>query len=709
MLPTTKTYSIDFLDRKLTLTFNFLAYQASSSVVVSYGESVLLTTIVVSNNIREGINYFPLTVDFEERVYAAGRIKKSRFVKREGRPTDEAIVSARMIDRSIRPFFDHRLRNDIQIILTCLSTDNENDLDILGILGASIVSSLAVPGFSGPIAPIRVGYVDNKFIFNPTYAMREKSLFDLVIVKTENDLIPMIEFEGKEVPESLLLSAIKEAMIKVKPLLDLQKRIIAEAKTLRREFEVPEIKPIDKKIQKFTENFLMDKVEKVIYIQEKPERQKKLEVLKENLLEEAILKFHDIESIKDDLETCFYDFINEVVHRNAILKGMRPDGRKLDEIRPISAQCGILPRTHGSGLFSRGLTQTLSILTLGSMRDVQILESMELLGEKRFFHHYNFLPFSTGETSPLRGPGRREIGHGYLVEKSIVPMLPSKDKFPYTIRIVSEILSSNGSTSMASVCSSSLALFDGGINIERHIAGISIGLMSDERLDKYVLLTDIQGPEDHFGDMDFKIAGTIKGINAIQLDVKNKGINLDIIEQALNRGREARFKIIDLLNQTLSRPRKDISMYAPRIEILKINPAKIKDLIGYGGKTIQMICQQTKSEIDIQDNGLVYITSIDKKSLEEAKKLIKDITKDYKIGDYVEGEVTRIENYGVFVKITNGSDGLIHISNMNLGRKPVRLNDIFKIKDHVMAQVIKVDEQNRLALKLIKISHGRRI
>lgn len=707
MLLETKTYSTTFLGRKLNLVFNFLAEQASAAVVISYGESVLLTTIVVSNKIREGIDYFPLTVDFEERAYAAGRIKKSRFVKREGKPTDEAIVSARMIDRSIRPFFNHRLRNDVQIILTCLSTDNENDLDILGILGASIVSCLAVPDFAGPVAPIRVGYVDNKFVFNPTYQAREKSLFDLVLVTTENNLIPMIEFEGKEIPEKLLLSALKEALVRVRPLLDLQKKIIADAGALRK-FEAPKVKLIDKRIQKFTENFLFDKIEKAIYVKEKPERQKKLDILKENFLEEAVLKFHDIEAIKDDLENCFYDFINDVVHKNAILKGIRPDGRKLDEIRPMRAQSGILPRTHGSGLFSRGLTQTLSILTLGGPRDVQLLESMELLGEKRFFHHYNFLPFSTGETSPLRGPGRREIGHGYLAEKSIEPMLPSKDKFPYTLRIVSEILSSNGSTSMASVCSSSLALFDGGVDIGRHIAGISIGLMSDEKMDKYVLLTDIQGPEDHFGDMDFKIAGTVNGINAIQLDVKNKGINLDIIEKALVNGREARKKIIDVLNRAVSQPRKDISVYAPRIEKLKVSPAKIKDLIGPGGKTIQMISHQTKSEIDIEDDGLVYITAIDKKSLEEAKKIIKDITKDYKVGDCIEGEVIRIENYGVFVKINNGIDGLIHVSNMNLGRKPVNLNDIFKIKDRVSAQIIKIDEQNRIGLKLIKTSHGGR-
>ncbi len=707
MLTEKRTYSTNFLGRKLTLTFNFLAEQASAAVVVSYGESVLLTTIVVSNKVREGIDYFPLTVDFEERSYAAGRIKKSRFVKREGRPTDEAIVSARMIDRSIRPFFNHRLRNDVQIILTCLSTDNENDLDVLGILGASIVSCLAVPDFAGPVAPLRVGYVDNKFVFNPTYQMREKSLFDLVLVKTENDLIPMIEFEGKEVPEKLLLSAIKEGLIQARPLFDFQKKIIADAQILRK-FEGVKIKPIDKKIQKFTKNFLFNKIEEAIYVKEKPERQKRIDILKEYFLEEAISKFHNIDEIKDDLESSFYDFINKTVHKNAIFKAIRPDGRKIDEIRPISAQSGILPRTHGSGLFSRGLTQTLSILTLGGPRDVQFLESMELIGEKRFFHHYNFLPFSTGETAPLRGPGRREIGHGYLAEKSIESMLPPKDKFPYTLRIVSEILSSNGSTSMASVCSSSLALFDGGVNIGRHVAGISIGLMSDEKLDKYVLLTDIQGPEDHFGDMDFKIAGTTKGVNAIQLDVKNNGINLDIVEQALARGKEAREKIIDILNKVMPQPRKDISIYAPRIETLKISPDKIKDLIGPGGKTIQMIIQQTKSEIDIEDDGLVYITAVDKKSLEETKKIIKDITKDYKIGDYVEGEIIRIENYGVFVKISNGLDGLIHVSNMNLGRKPVKLNDIFRIKDRVKAQIVKIDEQNRIGLKLIQSLHGGR-
>lgn len=696
-----KNYNIEFLGRKLNVTLDFLAPQASASLVISYGESVILATIVIASSIREGIDYFPLMVDFEERFYAAGRIKKSRFVKKEGRPTDEAVVSARMIDRSIRPLFNQNIRNDVQVIITCLSADNENDLDILGIFGASLVSSIVFPDFRGPIAPLRIGYVDSKFIFNPTYQEREKSLFDLVFIKTKEDLVPMIDFEGKEVPERLILGAIKEGFRYADILLNLQEKIIKDYQDKNVSNQIL-VRSLDKKMVQFSETFLFDKIKDALYLKEKPESKKKIEVLKERFMEDARLKFSDFDSCKEELDIAFHDFINKTVHKNAILHGLRPDGRKLDEIRKINTGISILPRTHGSGLFMRGLTQTLSILTLAGPRDAQILESMEIIGEKRFFHHYNFLPFSTGEVWPLRGPGRREIGHGFLAEKSIEPMLPSKEEFPYTIRIVSEIVSSNGSTSMASVCSSSLALFDGGVPIKKHVAGISIGLMADEKFKDYVLLTDIQGPEDHFGDMDFKVAGTLDGINAIQLDVKNKGINFKIIEEALEKAKEARKHIIGNLSNTIKEHKKSISFYAPQIEMLKIGTAKIKDLIGPGGRNIQGISLKTKSEIDVKDDGTVYITSIDRKLLDMAKKLVEDLTKEYKIGDMIEGDVVRVEDYGAFVKIANGIDGLIHVSNMGSSVRLKSASQLLRLKDRVKAEIINIDEQNRIALKLIK-------
>ncbi|MEK7519380.1 MAG: polyribonucleotide nucleotidyltransferase, partial [Patescibacteria group bacterium] len=655
-------FQLELANRELQIEASSLAEMTNGSALVQYGDTLILATCVMSKSKKEDLGFFPLTVDYEERYYAAGKIRGARYIRREGRPTDEAILVARLIDRSIRPRFPENLNQEIQVVLTCLSWDSENDPDIIGLIAASLVLSISDIPWSGPIAAVRVGRQNNQFILNPTYKEREGNQLDLVISGTlfnEDILINMLEGNMEEISEETLLEAFEFAKPHLKKLCDFQKEI--SNKIGKEKISIEPAKK-DLNLEKEITKFLGDKLEKSIYQKNKPERTAQLNKLKEELSFFIEKEHKQIEKIKYALS--FFDKeINRIIREAIIKNGKRSDGRKLDEIREINIRVGLLPRTHGSGLFCRGQTKSLSILTLGAPGDQQLLEGMEIVGKKRFMHHYNFPPYSVGEVRPMRGPGRRDIGHGMLAEKALLPLIPSFEEFPYTIRIVSEIISSNGSTSMASISSSSLALMDAGVPIKKAAAGIAIGLMSDDS-GNYKVLADIQGPEDHHGDMDFKVAGTKEGITAIQMDVKIQGINAEIFKEALSLGKKIRLQILEKIEKALAKPRPQLSPFAPRILTLQINPEKIRDVIGPGGKIINEIIAQTQANIDIEQSGLIFITSEKKEAAEKALAWIKDITREVQVGETFQGKVKRILDFGAFVEILPGQEGLVHVSQL---------------------------------------------
>ncbi len=694
-------FKLELGGRELNMDIRDLAEQANGSVLVRYGDTMILTTAVMSKNER-GVDFFPLTVDYEERYYAAGKILGSRYIRRESRPSDEAILTNRLIDRAIRPLFPKDLHQEVQIVITCLSWDRENDPDVIGLLGASLALSLSDIPWSGPVGALRIGRIDNSFILNPTYEEREISCLDLVVAGVEEEgeiLINMLEAEGEELPEDLILEAIAFALPHLKKTIAFQHQI---KKTAGKEKIAVEVAPQDLGLEKEMERFLGDRLEKALLRSEKGERAEEMNNLKEELC--SFVREKQPEKIKYAADF-FEKEIEKTLQENILKKERRPDNRKLDEMRKINCEVGLLPRTHGSGLFCRGQTKTLSILTLGAPGNVKLLEGMEIVGKKRFMHHYNFPPYSTGEVKPMRGPGRREIGHGMLVEKALFPLVPSFDEFPYTIRIVSEMLSSNGSTSMASVSSASLALMDAGVPIKTPAAGIPIGLIANEKMD-YKLLTDIQGPEDHYGDMDFKIAGTKKGITCLQMDVKTEGITEEILKRALEQGKKARFEILDAMEKTLEKSRPQLSPLAPRVLTLQINPEKIREVIGPGGKVINEIVAATGAEIDIEPSGLIYIAAEKEEGAKKAISWIQDITREAKIGEIFRGKVKRILNFGAMVEILPNQEGLIHISHLAPYRVR-KVEDIVKIGDTVSVEVISIDEQGRvnLSLKNNKGSH----
>ena len=688
-----KTFKKSLAGKEIIVETGKMANQANGSVTVQYGDTVVLATAVMSDNIREGINYFPLMVDYEERLYAAGKIKGSRFIKREGRPTDEAILSGRMVDRTIRPLFNNRIRNDIQVVLTILSVDQENDPDICSLIGASLALAISDIPWDGPIGAVRVAKIDGELIVNPTYEQRDKSSFD-VIIAGKDDQINMIEGGGNEVAEDEVLEKIKFSQKCVKEIINFQKEIIAEIGKEKREAKLIEA---DKETEDAMRKFLAEKLSKVVFAENKNEKQKESKQLREDLHKFIEEKFGDDKTLKYIADLVTDEEIDALVHKAILEENKRPDKRSVEEIRKISAQVGLLPRTHGSGLFNRGETQALTVATLGSPGDEQTLDSMEEDGTKRFMHHYTFPSFSVGETGPMRGPGRREIGHGALAEKALQPLVPQdKEKFPYTIRLVSEILSSNGSSSMASVCGSSLALMDAGVFIPRPVAGIAMGLISDDN-GNHKILTDIQGYEDHHGDMDFKVAGTEKGITAMQMDVKVAGITLEIVAEVLSKAKEARMKIIETMNEAISESRADLSKYAPRITTMKINPEKIKDVIGPGGKMINEIIAETGVAIDIEDDGLVMITSKDAGEAKRAEDWIKDLTREIVAGEIFQGKVVRIMNFGAFVELLPGQDGLVHISELAPNRVE-KVEDVVNLGDVIAVKVKEVDDQGRISL-----------
>jgi polyribonucleotide nucleotidyltransferase len=697
-------FKLDIADRELIVEVKNLAEQANGEVLARYGETVVLATAVMAKEKRETLSFFPLTVDFEERYYAAGKIFGPRFIKRELKPSDEAILTSRLIDRAIRPYFPKELKRGVQVIITCLSWDGQNDPDILGLLAASLSLSISDIPWLGPLATLRIGRENGELIFNPTYSQREKSDLDLVLagkLEGEEILINMIEAQAEEIEERVILEAVEKAKTYFKKIIDFQKEII---KKIGKEKILIESLPPDLELEREIKEFLGEKLEKTLYLKDKGERMEKVNQLKEELSYYIEGKYPGTEKV-NYAKDFFEKEIERLVQENILKLEKRPDGRKLDQIREIFCQAGILPRTHGSGLFCRGQTKALSILTLGAPGDQQLLEGMEIRGKKRFLHHYNFPPYSVGEVRSIRGPQRREIGHGMLVERALLPLIPTFEEFPYTIRIVSEILSSNGSTSMASVSSSSLALMDGGVPIKRPAAGISVGLMSEK--ENYKILTDIQGPEDHHGDMDFKVAGTKKGITALQMDVKIPGIRENILKEALDLAKKSRLEILEKMEKVLAKPRENLSPFAPRIYVLQIKPEKIREVIGPGGRIINEIIEECNVSIDIEEDGKIYVTAEKEEAAKKAVSWIKNITREIRIGEIFQGKVKRILDFGAIVEILPGQEGLLHISE--LAQKRVkRVEEIVKIGDIVPVKVISIDQQGRISLSLKRVKDFKR-
>jgi polyribonucleotide nucleotidyltransferase len=710
-----KQFKTDWAGRQLKVETGKLAQQANGSILVSYGETMVLATAVMEKEPRE-VDYLPLTVDYEEKYYASGKIKSSRFVKREGRPSEEAILTGRMIDRVLRPCFDQGIRNDIQVILTVLSFDRENDPDMPALLAASLALGVSDIPWQGPIAGLRVARSlpderkpDQEWILNPTYSVREKTDFDLVVAGKE-DRINMLEGGAKEVPEETVLSAIEFVQPHLKRIIDFQNKIIEEIGQKKAELEISQPDP---ELVEQVKKQLGDKLENALYQPGKSHRMEELSDLKKDLLS-ALLdeSADDFDKKKNQIDQIFEEEINQVLRQNILRPNRgqekRPDGRKTGEVRPIRAQVSFLPRTHGSALFQRGETQALSVVTLGGPGEEQIVEGMEIEEKKHFMHHYNFPPFCTGETGRLGSPGRREIGHGALAERALLPLIPSKEKFPYTIRLVSEILSSNGSSSMASVSGSSLALMDAGVPIKSHISGVAMGLVM-ESVDNYRVLTDIQGPEDHHGDIDCKVAGTKNGVTAIQMDVKIEGVTLNIIKDVFKQAREGRLFIIKEMEKVISQPREHLSPWAPRVLTLRINPERIRDVIGPGGKVINEIIEQTGAKIDIEDDGLVNITSLDEEGGQKALEWVKNLTREVKPGEIFQGRVTKITDFGAFVEILPGQEGLVHISELAPYRVE-KVEDVVRTGQIIPVKVKEIDQLGRinLSLKDVKTENNKR-
>jgi polyribonucleotide nucleotidyltransferase len=672
--------------RPLAIETGKLAAQADSAVTVRYGDTVVLVTVCISDEPRGNGDFVHLTIDYEERHYAVGKIPGS-FIRREGRPSQEATLAGRLTDRSLRPLFDKNLRNDVQIVVTVLSTDQENDPDILAVSGASAAMTLSSIPFYGPIGAVRVGYVDGNLVLNPTLPQLNDSLLDLVVVSTREAIV-MIEAGAKEVSEEIVLEAIKFGHEANQEIIRFQEDLRQVYGKPKMEMKADGIAP--ELIAALTSEF-GDKMTQAISQTERAERENMIEAVKREAAEKLKETFPEA-----DIIAGIEGQLKKKARANILERKQHLDGRQPKKIRPITGEVGFLPRTHGSGLFSRGLTQVLTITTLGSLRQEQLIDGLGLEATKRFMHHYNFPPFSTGEVKRLGSPGRREIGHGALAERALAPVIPSENEFSYTIRLVSEVLSSNGSTSMASVCSSTLALMDAGVPIKAPVAGIAMGLVTGED-NNYVILTDIEGIEDAYGDMDFKVAGTSQGITALQLDIKLRGIRYEILAEAIKQAREAYTEILDKLRQIIGASRPELSPYAPRMYKLTIDPSKIGAVIGPGGKTIRSIIDEAKVTIDVENDGTVIIGSPSQEAAQKAIERIESLTREVEVGGVYTGKVTRLTNFGAFVEILPGKEGLVHISEL-ADYRVAKVEDIVKVGDEVMVKVIEIDHMGRVNL-----------
>ena len=685
-----KSYSMELGGRTLTLEFGKYAEQASGSCFVRYGDTCVLTTCTVAKTPRPGIDFFPLSVDFEEKLYSVGHIPGS-WNRREGRPAEKAILTSRLIDRPLRPLFPKGMRHDVSVVATVMSVDTNNIPDIPAMIGASASLAASEIPWAGPIGAVNIGYVDGEYIVNPNDEQREESLLNLTVAGT-SEAVLMVEAGAKEVSEEVMLGGILFAHEEIKKIVELINTIVAEIGKEKKEF--PLVLP-GEDVKAAVREYAMDKVKWMFETFDRNERNAREEQVKAEVAEHFAEQF---EGREVEVGDALYGLQKEVMRRHIIDEGVRPDGRKLTEVRPIWCEVGVLPRPHGSAVFTRGQTQVMTVATLAPVSEKQIIDGIGTEDSKRYMHHYNFPGYSTGEAKPIRSPGRREIGHGALAERALLPMIPPVEEFPYCLRLVSEVMSSNGSTSQASVCGSTLALMDAGVPIKRPVAGVAMGLIKDvENTGKVAVLTDIQGLEDFLGDMDFKVAGTAQGITAIQMDIKIKGIDEAILRQALAQAHDGRMHILDKMLDALPAPRPHLSRYAPKIIHFFINPEKIGEVVGPRGKMINKIIEETGVKIDIEDDGSVFIATTDDAAAQKAKSIIEGIVRELKVGDVFTGKVARIMSFGAFVEYAPGKDGMIHISKLANGRVD-KVEDVVKIGDELECKVAEIDSQGRINL-----------
>ncbi|OGH93062.1 MAG: polyribonucleotide nucleotidyltransferase [Candidatus Magasanikbacteria bacterium RIFOXYD1_FULL_40_23] len=696
-----KNWSMEWGGRTLSVETGKLALQANASCVVTYGETVFLATATISKNTRDGIDFLPLMVNFEEKLYAAGKIKGSRFIKREGRPSDDAILSGRLVDRAIRPLFNESLRNDVQVILTALSFDGEVDSQIPAMVAASVALSISSIPWKGPIGGVRVGSVDGNWKINPTIAERQTSTVDIVVAGTPEKVI-MVEAACKETSEKDVIEAMQFGANQMAPLIDFINKIQSEV-------GLPKMTSADteseteialKKAEKDADELVASHVEDWIFNSPKVDRRERVELVNKfsDAIKQMLVEKETSETVMKIVLGRVKIYVEKYITEQILKNNQRLDGRGITDVRALSAEVGLLPRTHGTGMFMRGDTQVLSVVTLGAPGDVQTVDTMEEDGTKRYMHHYSDTPATYGETGPLRGPGNRAIGHGALAERALEPMLPPESEFPYAMRVVSEVLGSNGSSSMASVCGSTLALMDAGVPIKKPVAGIAMGLASDKS-GNWKVITDLQDVEDGPGGMDFKIAGTADGVTAIQMDTKTEGLNWEIVKQTFSQSKEARVKILGFMNNILSAPRAEMSKYAPRIVTININPDKIRDVIGPGGKMINKIIAETGVSIDIEDDGRVFVTSSDSVGMEKAVQWVKELTHEVTAGEVYDGTVVRLEDFGAFVQVLPGQDGLVHVSEIAWTRTNSP-SDVLHIGDVVKVVVKEIDSMGRINLSM---------
>ncbi|MEB3102616.1 polyribonucleotide nucleotidyltransferase [Ferviditalea candida] len=675
--------------RPLILETGKLAKQANAAVTVRYGETVVLCTVTASSEPKD-LDFFPLTVNYEERLYAVGKIPGG-FIKREGRPSQKAILASRLTDRPIRPLFPDGFRNDVQIVSIVMSVDQDCSPEISAMIGTSAALSISDIPFNGPIGGVVVGRINGDFVINPTVEQSKESDIYLVVAGTK-DAIMMVEAEANEVPEEVMLEAIMFGHNTIKSIVAVQEKLVEIAGKPKMEVK---LKELDKEVERQVNDYAEARMVEAIRIPEKHARQAAIDAIHAEAMEHFTQVYAEKPELLGEVNEALHKIVKTEVRRLITHDKIRPDGRALTEIRPIECEIGLLPRTHGSGLFTRGQTQALSVCTLGALGDVQILDGLDLEESKRFMHHYNFPPFSVGEARPLRAPGRREIGHGALGERALEKVLPPESEFPYTIRLVSEVLESNGSTSQASICASTMAMMDAGVPIKAPVAGVAMGLIKDG--EHVSILTDIQGMEDHLGDMDFKVAGTAQGVTAIQMDIKIDGIDRKILASALEQAREGRLFILNKMLGTIGEPKKDLSPYAPKIITMQIHPDKIREVIGPGGKIINKIIEETGVKIDIEQDGRVYITSPDVAMNEKARKSIENIVREVVVGETYLGTVKRIEKFGAFVEILPGKEGLVHISQLSTERV-AKVEDVVSLGDSITVKVTEIDSQGRVNL-----------
>ncbi len=681
-------YSFELAGRPLTFEMGELAKQANASVLVRYGDTVVLTAAVASKEPKD-IDFFPLTIGYEERLYAVGKVPGG-FIKREGRPSEHAILAGRLIDRPIRPLFPDGFRNDVQVINYVMSVDHDNSPEIAAMIGSSLALSISDIPFEGPIAGVVVGRINGEFVLNPTVDQLEQSDIDLTVAGTK-DAVNMVEAGAKEVPEEVMLEAIMFGHEAIKKIIGFQEQIVAEIGKEKMELNLYEIDPaINARVREMAEADMLEAIQVV----EKHARQEAIDAVNKRVIEVFEQEEMDEKELKQAKEV-LNKIVKEEVRRLITDEKVRPDGRRIDEIRPLSSRVDLLPRTHGSALFTRGQTQALSICTLGALNEHQMLDGLEVEETKRFMHHYNFPPFSVGETGRYGAPGRREVGHGALGERALKQVMPSEKEFPYTVRLVSEVLESNGSTSQASICASTMALMAAGVPIKAPVAGIAMGLV--KKGENYTVLTDIQGMEDHLGDMDFKVAGTAQGVTALQMDIKIEGLSREILEEALQQAKAGRMQILNHMLSTIASTRKDLSDYAPKIKVMTIKVDKIRDVIGPGGKQINEIIDKTGVKIDIEQDGTVYILHDNTENINQAMAIIEDIVREVEIGKIYLGKVVRIEKFGAFVEIFPGQDGLVHISQL-AEERVAKTEDVVKLGDQIYVKVTEVDERGRVNL-----------